>query len=328
MIPQVKIPLLKKVIAVVCVWTALLLLRQVGYPYHIISEERNVGMEEEIAFTSMPPKQSPRVIFMGNCIFQTTKEIPYLNLLKKQHGLNFETGNFAKQGSTIGDLLATYHYVKQFQPDLLVIHLDPYAFGYHDPFYKHSLRKLIFTEQMRGLWHPVVLKTYSLNELADSLLYSQFPVYRQLSSYRYHTNENIKKFLGQYTSLPIMDFFPYGLIPNLKFVNVSDPLVSMYEFPMAKPVMEVFVNQLEADKQKAVFILQESADSNLLVIFQLPDLFKGKQYVHFYNFQEYWNRRDFIDNVHPVEPRGAYQVATRLLQVVQKHLNLSSHYDF
>ncbi len=309
-----------KVTIVSLVWIALLCLRQWHHASSVITEDTNVKMEEELAFTTMPPKHSPRVIFMGNCIFQTTEVIPHLNALKKRYDLDFETGNFARQGATIGDLLIAYHYVKRFQPDLVVIHLDPYAFGYHEPFYKHAARKLIFTPEMKGLWHPIVFRTYNRNELADSFLYSQFPIYRMLPTYKYQTNENIKKFLAAHTSLPVMDFFPYGLIPNLTFLNVSDQRISTYEFPMAKAVTELFIDQLESDHQRAVFILQESHDPNLPVIGGLPDLFKGKYYVSYYDFQKYWNRVDYMDNVHPIEPTGTYQAAHRLLEVIQRHL--------
>jgi hypothetical protein len=274
-----------------------------------------------LAFTTMPPKKSKRVIFLGNSVFQATQVVPFINDLKSQTGLDFEIGNFSITGATIADYLVTYNYIKKFHPDLLIIHLHPVTFGYSYPFYRHASRKLIFTPEMKNLRQPLILNTFSNNELAESVLYSYFPIYRTLPLLRHKLKKKLNHFFVKYLHLPVMNFFPYSLDPgkDWEILNVQSK-VGNFEFPLSKPFLRFFINQLEVDHQKAVFIMQETSNESLPMFEELPAFFKGKKYCVLYDFRNFYEARNYKDAVHP-DDTGALKSALRIMEVIERNLN-------
>ena len=298
--------------------------------FHFFDHERYVVTETEIipygcygmAFSKMPPKTRPRVILLGNSVLQYTWERYSIVQLKDSAHLDLELGNFSITGASIADYIANYNYVKQFHPDLLVVHLTSITFGFTDPLYRNQTRKLLFLPEMRDMWTPLILNTYTKEDLVESFYFSYFPMFRKIKILREEPREWIDKYSMKYFGFRIMNFFPYSLNEGGEWHERNRARASAgNQYPLARPLFEFFVRQLIKDHQKAVFVIQESQDPDVPIFSEIesiladqPDLFS------FYNFKNYYKKKDFGDTIHP-NAAGSYICAQRLLRVIIRGLD-------
>ena len=119
-----------------------------------------------------------------------------------------------------------------------------------------------------------------------------------------------------------MDFFPYTLNAVINYRKTM-PWVKRdgnFQFPEAGEVLEFFVEQLERDQQKTIFNVQASSINQLPISRNLPEYFKDRPNITFYDFSKYYNTRDFKDWVHPNEGIGSTKVAERLFDIIVANL--------
>lgn len=125
----------------------------------------------------MPPKiKERRVLLMGNSVFQFSPVVREMRLLRnKEKGNTFyEIGNFGYVGSSIMDHLFTYLHIRQFEPDMLLIHLSPGTFD--SILLRTDLKNAIFLPTFNNLLNfKQIRNEYTRDEAAENLLYSYFP---------------------------------------------------------------------------------------------------------------------------------------------------------
>ncbi len=281
-----------------------------------------------LGFTTMPKeKKAPRVIFLGNSVLQSTQTIPLLNKFKHHSKFDFEIGNFAITGATIADYIVTYNYVKKFKPDLLVIHLHPITFGCTPPLYRNESMHLLFLPEMRAIWNSFVFSTYTKDELVESLVYSYFPLYRRLPMAKQVIKEKVNNLLEKSNAIPLMDFFPYTLNLGKEWIklNPAGSRFHAFEFPKVRELLKSFVDQLEKDNQKAIFIMQESKDQTTPICHEIHKFVNNDKLFRYYNFRGHFKQEDFKDSIHPNKTTGSTKVAARLLMAIGKFLKESGN---
>lgn len=273
-----------------------------------------------LAFTTMPPKTVPRVILLGNSALVQTQTIPFLETLREQTGRNYEIGNFSITSATIADDIITYNYIKRFHPDLVIVQLHPFTFGWAYPLYHHTSRKMIFQPGMRALWRRDILDTLTPKDWAEGILYSYLPFYQALPVWRAAVHRWVRDRLPA-KAAPLMDFFtdPLAGPDNWRLTKVEKKVGQALQFAEAPRLLTFFIDQLERDRQPTVFILQATSNESLPIIGELPAFFEGKTYCRIYDFRKFYNESQYIDSVHP-DDTGALQAARRLYQVIDRHL--------
>jgi len=299
----------------------------IPHPQYEVTGNRQIPYEYHgLPFSKMPPKQHKRVILLGNSVLKNTEVVDYMlalrHALPKRVG-KVEIANFSMAGTTIADYIFFYNYVKKFEPDLLIVHLDAITFGTGELLYRKNAQKIIFHADMKALWNPLILSTFDRNDLVESFVYSHCPLYRWLFIIKYTVQKKINAFCDRFFGIPVMDLIPSPLEPVAQWdlIDLAQwDEIRDQEFPQARALLSFFIDQLEHDRQKTVFIRQETESIDLPIFDVMDDFVKDKKYVNYHDFHYYYDKHYFEDPIHPDAKIGSLKVAMRLLQVIGEYL--------
>jgi len=287
----------------------------------VTGDQRMSFYTYSLPFTKMPPKKDvPRVILMGNSVWETTKVASCLLQFEKKSLRRFEIGNFSLSGTSWGDYLFVYNYIRKFHPDLIVVHVYPMTFAVEKPLFRHKAHYLIFTPEMKELRHPQILKAYSNDELLESLMYSYFPVYRSFLVGKHHLHLRVGELVEEWSGIPVMNILPDVILKKLPPLDEVESDMASAELEQSWQWLVFLIEQMERDQQKAVFILQETALEPLHIYERLDGLFADKKYVTLQDVRRFYKKDEFRDKVHPNDKEGSLKAAFRLMKIINEHL--------
>lgn len=311
--------ILRKILIFSFIVAALVALHFIDFPKIVISEKEHIPYGSYgVPFSTMPAKVKPRVILLGNSVLQYTDVVSYIVDIKEKTGADFEIGNFGVTGASIADYIITYNYIKQFQPDLIVVHLAPITFGYNEPLYRNESMKLIWQPKMRALWQPEFLSTYSKEELAQSVLYSYFPIIQRWHILRTNLKGHINAFTYNNFKFNVMNFYPYDLNLGKEWHRTAYRPPNVEQYAQTEDLMRFFVAQLKKDNQKTLFVVQETNDddSQMPIFEKIPTMLGDDSLFRFYNFRGYYREDEYDDSIHPNKTVGAPKQAMRLFKII------------
>jgi hypothetical protein len=273
----------------------------------------------------MPQKQKDkRFILLGNSVLQTS----YVgrDLLKRieDSHLSVEIGNFSQVGTSIADYVFMYQHIKQFKPDLLLIHLCPTTFGHNWPLFRTDIKKAILKEEYRHfLKEELIRKHFEREELLESLLYNYLPCYRYLPFLRAFCKKELNSLCLKTAKVPLMDFFPYStntleewLYENLDQAVHAD-IATEYEDSSA--LFLFLLQMLEKDQQETIFVMQENKLIETPICKKIPHYLSGRSLFHYYDFRKYYNNKEDNDGIHPSKI-DCEAIAFRLFTIIEHHL--------
>ena len=276
-----------------------------------------------LAFSKMPPKHKKRVIFIGNSVFYGTAVVPIVEAMAKDAGLDVEMGNFAITGSSIADYIITYNYIRQFDPDLIVIQTAPITFGYDWPLFRTDAKYLIFLPQMKRLWKKAFLTYYSHDEIVKSLVYRIFPVLRYTGVYKATLKDDINALLVRMGGIKLMDFFPFTTNEGLAWMKARNILAvsdhKPVQYPQAVELLRLLARQIDEDGTDTVIIEQESGYQKLPISRTQGELLKGYRHIDYFDFSSFYKSKNYVDVIHP-DKKEAVAVAGRIFKVIQERL--------
>jgi len=287
----------------------------------IIGDERMPFLSHSLPFTKMPPKEDKlRVILIGNSVWETTPIVTYLLELQSHSSRYIEVGNFSMSGTSTGDYLFIYNYIRQFRPDLIVVGLYPLSFTLEEPLFRHKAHQLIFRPEMKPLWRTRVMKEYSRDEWVESFIYSHFPLYRSFVVWKNRLRDEAGSLFRKFLRIPVMDIMPPMELREMPLPEPDSADIRTEELEKSWEWLVLLVNQMEEDRQKAVFILQPTSIKTVSIYKRIPVLFRGKRYVKFYDLGQYFENEYFQDKIHPDYHKGSAISAARLFKIINRHL--------
>lgn len=254
-----------------------------------------------------------QVFFIGNSVYYGTSLLPELNKLQESQAFKFQIGNFGFTGASLYDYLFTYNHVKQFKPDLLVVQLAPISFGYGGPHFRNDGKKGIFKmNQIKLIKNNFVRDLYDRNDLAEALTCSIFPLAFQAKLLSSKLNIFLQKKTRRYTPLKLWSFFPVKLnisgewaaSPENREEKAEESRKSA-DFPKdsqystAKQAFIYFRDQLIADNQKTLFILQPNDYYNLPIMGEIEELVKDSELFFFDDQRKFYIKKHYNDKIHP-----------------------------
>lgn len=259
----------------------------------------------------------PRIILLGNSVWQTTPVIDQLIDLNKTHRHDWEIGNFSLSGSSIFDQILQYGLIKKFHPDLVIFHLNACSFGCAMPLYRTSVKDLIFEKELRPyLLSPAILQSLKAEEISFAFLsyLNRGTYYLELT--RIELKSRLNQKLRQHGWPPFFDFFPYQMV----FAGLDEEqmqkqahlfLTSQEQYTLAQSGLEFLIHQLIQDGQKAMFIEQENSLGKNSVTAQFQALFLHKKGILLFNNRDFFDPQKFSDEFHPKDIFAA-EMAHRL----------------
>lgn len=275
----------------------------------------------------------PKVFFLGNSVYYGTSLLPELNELQEQQSFNFQIGNFGFTGASLFDYLFTYNHVKQYQPDLLVVQLNPTSFGYGGPHFRNDGKKGIFkSNQIQLLNEKMIRRLYDKDDLAEALCYSFFPLVQQSKILACDFNLFLKKKIRKYTTQRLWTFFPNKLnivgewTSNNKSnkskpeedISANFPEDSQYS--TSKEAFLYFRDQLIADNQRTLFILQPSDFYNLSLMEEVEELISDNKLFTFDDQRRFFLKQHYVDKIHP-NKKGAKVAARKHYKIIKSILD-------
>jgi hypothetical protein len=278
-----------------------------------------------ITHTYLPEKTKyPRVIFLGNSVFQYTPLIEEIRRQRNDLGEMemFDLANFGAVGASIADYLFLYEYIRQFKPDMVVVHLTPHNFFSREPLMRTDLKRLILSPQFSRLREiPEIIRSFSRNDLAESLIYSYFPPYRFLSILR---NE-FKNFIYR-SGLRIMDFFPWRLNAAEEWRTQNAPAemkkeyASATEYPESEVLLKRLMERFREDGVSALFVIQERDKPLYPVEQKLKGWANGHENFKVLDLSYFFELSELPDHIH-FNGIGAKKSASRILPEIEEMLN-------
>lgn len=273
----------------------------------------------------MPPKtKEKRVVLMGNSVLQSSsicKEMLRLNTQKKQL---FEMGNFAQTGASIADYIFMYQHIKQFKPDLLVVHLCPTTFGHNWPLFRTDIKKAIIQSEYRKFLDvPSIKKEYQRDDFVESLIYTYLPFYRYIPFIRASFKNKMNALCLEITDVPLMNFFHYNTNVLEEWL-VSNPLKiadadTATQYEVSEELFIYFLKFLREEKQKTVFVMQENNFTQTPICNSIQNYFSGDPLFSYYDLRSFYHSENYFDGIHPNQ-EGAILAAERLFTIVEAHL--------
>ena len=296
-----------------------------------------------VSATKFMPDESgdPKVFFMGNSVYYGTDVIPQINKLEENGKVNFQTGNFGFTGASVYDYIHNYTHIRKFKPDLLVVQFNPTSFGYAGPYYRNDGYKTALTPKQLSLLSAGFLRsTYTKDDLAEVFCFSSLPIVRSAKSYRSWMNQKIKRLSRKLTKLRMWTFFPNKLnavgewATNRKkskdLVASNDEEQSVFnpdsgplnkqEYKTIEEALIFFINQLKADQQKAIFILQPSDFPRFPIMDRMQTMLAQEAWIQFVDNHRFFEKRLYIDKIHP-NLEGAELAAQRHYALIKNQLN-------
>lgn len=303
-----------------------------GYRF-LVFESANMRHGSTMALHSVVPlkKHGPRVVMLGNSVFQYTKVVDEVRKRRRvgDGEVEFEVVNFGYVGASIADYLFAYQHLRTFEPDLLVVHLTPHTFDHHEPLVRTDLKHALLLPEFIWLMDvPEIRKAYTRDELVESLVHSYLPVYRFVPLMK----EALQRRINEAAGARIMAYYPWRL-------NIADEWRithrrrdserarrfrerSFKQYDESSAISALLMDQLQADATPTLFVVQER---NLQWFARLPieaeiaGRCAGEPWCSFVDFQRFYREAEFSDPIHP-NPAGAAAAASRLVPAIRREL--------
>lgn len=293
----------------------------------LIFEERNLPYGSRLISHTFSPdeKTYPRVLILGNSVFQYT---PLANEIRKQRNAlgqasMFEVTNYAAVGSSIADYLFIYEHVRQFKPDLLLVHITPHSLFGGEPLLRTDMKSMIYHAEYRHLWqHDYIRRQFTRNDLAESFIYSYFPPYRFIPILR----DQLKTSIYQ-SGLRVTDFFPWRLNRAEEWRTAQAPEVlknrfeKLDQYPESDRILNTLISRLREDQQKALFIFHESDKPLHPALRNLKDQLSSDSQMRTLDLTSFYKKEELPDTIH-FNAEGAKNSASRMLPEILKSLHL------
>ncbi len=272
-----------------------------------------------LAFSTMKPKTQPRVIILGNSVLRLSSIVKHLEQMRQQAGLDVELGVFAMPAASVADYIIMHQYVRQFDPDLILIQTMPLTFGYFDEIYRTDAPNLLYTAWMKDIRTPLMRSTLSRDQRVKSFFHSHVPLLRTLPLARVYADLWIDQRVST-DGLKPMRFFGRTLNQAVDiFEEHGFKVPPRKQFVMAPELLRYLIERVRTSEIPTVFVEQESGFESLPANDWLPELVAGIEHVRYYNFKQHYNPARFADEIHPhgeEEPA----MARRLFEVIRANL--------
>ena len=274
----------------------------------------------------------PKVFFLGNSVYYSTAVLKELGKIEKKGNTKFQIGNFGMPGASIYDYLFTYRHIAQFQPDLLVVQLNPVTFGYTWPKFRNDGNKGIFQlNQISHFRKSFIRELFDKDLLAESFFVSYFPLFRNTKLFSWELNSFLKKKTKQFTKLKLWSFFPNKLNLNGEWVRGQDlkdvrekeqkdvEFVHSTEYKSAEIAFHYLLEELKADSQEVIFIIQPSSYIPLPIMEKLNRKIQPYSNASIIDHSLFYTKALYVDDIHP-NAKGAKKDAMRHYQLIKKAL--------
>ena len=272
----------------------------------------------------------PKVFFVGNSVYYSTPVLKELDQLNKKGNVHFQIGNFGYPGSSIYDYLFTYRHVRQFNPDILVVQLNPVTFGYTWPKFRNdSYRGIFQPHQASLLKESFVRDLFDKDLVAESLLASYFPFFRDVRLISWEAINFLKAQTKEYTAINIWSFFParlnlageWGHGKDLRSVREKErqdeQFIRSTQYESAEEALRFLLTELEANNQKAIFINQATSFINVPIIDKLNAIFSDYPSIILADHSDFFSKKYYSDDIHP-NVQGAKKEAKRHYDLIQQ----------
>lgn len=279
----------------------------------------------------------PKVFFMGNSVYYGTEVIPQINEIQSSENVQFQTGNFGFTGASIFDYIYSYAHIRQFKPDLLVVQFNPTSFGYAGPYYRNDGHSDTFRkDKLSYLGQGFIRETFSKDDMTAAICHSYLPVARSSKIYKTAFHNRMKRIFKNTSSLKLWKFFPNRLngvgewaasnrqksnadnANNHLFIPESGP-ANEQEYLSAEIALQYFIEQLNDDGQKAIFILQPSSFNRLPIMDNMEGITSESKNITFQDNHHLYDSDLYIDKIHP-NKEGAVAAAQRHLELIENSL--------
>lgn len=275
-------------------------------------------------------KEIPKVFFIGNSVYYSTPVLKELSKLEKGGKEKFQIGNFGMPGASIFDYLFTYRHISQYKPDLLVMQLNPVTFGYTWPEFRNDGNKGIFQfNQISHLKEPFIRDLFDKDLLAESFFVSYFPLFRNTKLLSWELNNFLVKTTKPFTKLKLWSFFPNRLNLNGEWVRGQDlkevrkkeqediEFVNSTEYKSSEKAFQYLLEELKADQQEVIFIIQPSSYIPLPIMKKLKQKVQAYANASIIDHSSFYDKALYVDNIHP-NLKGAKKDARRHYKLIKQ----------
>jgi len=307
--------------------------KNAGYGSYGVNSTKFVDDESDYA----------KVFFMGNSVYYGTEVIPEINSLQDVRPKKFQLGNFGFTGASLYDYIHNYQHIRQFKPDLIVVQFNPTSFGYAGPYYRNDgYKAMLKPNRIKLTKEAFVRETLNKDDMTEQLCHSYLPLVRVSKLDRSIFNMKLRIFCKKFTNLRIWTFFPNKLNAVGEWaanrtkvaddgIDTSDKAIDSHfdpesgpvnkqEYKSAEEALAYFTNQLKADNQKAIFILQPSGFPKLPIMLKMATIFEDDSLIQFADHHDFYVADHYVDQIHP-NLEGAKLAAQRHYRLITKVLN-------
>ena len=285
-------------------------------------------------YENAPDKKD--VIFLCNSVHAGYGIVEQIQKRFTDADLPVQFANFSHGGASVADYITHYRHVKQFEPDLLVMAFNPSSLGQDWPYFRNDSHKNILNPKYISLLkHKPFRALFTKEMYVASFWYSYFPICRWVEV----LGISVRRKLGiwtrdsKLTAMRIWNFF--AIKPSLAFDMLSrrgagkktnevvpdtDNDRADDEYGNAKELMQVLIDELKKDKQKALFLIQPNSMTPGPTMKGLGEQVSGVDHFYFTDDGGYWAKEKYYDDVHP-NKEGADEDTYRQFLLINKILN-------